>query len=251
VELDGRGVRLSPNLVHTTEDAKRIYSSVRQCGGHALMQEWLPGARDAVTLFNANGEFWARMAQRSHREWPVLGGVSVLCETIPLLPDITSASERLVRGMDLEGCSMVEFRRDRDGRAVLMEVNPRMGGSLALAIAAGVNFPRLLYDWGVGGNLSPTTEYQVGKRLRWLAGDVWNLKCTFEMQGHPDIPTPLKATATFLRDFTRSGNTLDVIELGDLQPAFAEFNKLLLRHGAHRVRRVFSSVHSFAHVGKG
>ena len=31
---------------------------------------------------------------------------------------------------------MVEFRRDRQGQPVLMEVNPRMGGSLALAIAA-------------------------------------------------------------------------------------------------------------------
>jgi hypothetical protein len=83
-------------------------------------------------------------------------------------------------------------------------------------------------------------DYRVGKRLRWLAGDVWNLKCTFEMQGHPDIPSPLKATATFLGDFVRPGNTLDGVERDDMRPVFAELNKMLLRHGAHRVRKLLS-----------
>ncbi len=241
VEHDGKGVRLSPNVVQSMDEARAVYEHMIGEGGRALVQPFLPGRREAVTVFYAEGQVWARMAQRSYREWPVLGGASVLCETIPLLPDITADAERLVQAIDLEGCSMVEFRRDREGRAVLMEVNPRMGGSVALAIAAGVNFPSLLYDWKVNGNLSRVSDYRVGKRLRWLAGDVWNLKCSFEMQGHPDIPSPLQATATFLRDFVRPGNTLDGVELDDMRPVFAELDKMLLRHGAHRVRRLFSS----------
>src|SRR6266851_319636 len=145
VERGGKGVRLSPNIVRTVDEANQVYEHVLEKGGHAMIQQWLPGRREAVTLFYAAGQFWARLAQVSYREWPVLGGASVLCETIPLLPDITGDAERLVRAIDLEGCSMVEFRRDQRGRPALMEVNPRMGGSVALAIAAGVNFPQLLY----------------------------------------------------------------------------------------------------------
>ena len=241
VERDGKGVRLSPNAVQSMDEARELFERMMHAGGHPLIQPLLPGRREAVTTFYADGRVWARMAQRSYREWPVLGGASVLCETIPLLPDITRDAELLVQAIGLEGCSMVEFRRDREGRPVLMEVNPRMGGSVALAISAGVNFPGLLYDWTVNGRLSPVSGYRVGKRLRWLAGDVWNLKCAFEMQGHPDMPSLFKATATFLSDFVRPGNTLDGVEFGDMRPALAELNRLVFRHGRRRMRRIFSS----------
>jgi predicted ATP-grasp superfamily ATP-dependent carboligase len=178
------------------------------------------------------------LAQVSYREWPVMGGASVLCETIPLLPDITTASEQLVRAMDLEGSSMVEFRRDREGRAVLMEVNPRIGGSVGLAIAAGVNFPKLMYDWKMGCRLEETTSYRIGQRLRWLAGDIWNIKSVFENQGQPDVPSRRSALASFLLDFVRRGNKLDGIELGDMGPALSEMNKTVLRHTLRRVRNL-------------
>jgi predicted ATP-grasp superfamily ATP-dependent carboligase len=247
VERDGKGARLSPNLVTSESQARAVLEEMFSLGGRALLQQWLPGRREAVTLFYAHGRIWARLAQVSHREWPVLGGVSVLCETIPLLPDITSDAERLVRAMELEGCSMVEFRRDRHGRPVLMEVNPRMGGSVGLAIAAGVDFPSLLYRWKLDGELEEVSSYRVGKRLRWLAGDIWNLKCVYESQGHPDAGHPLNATGTFLLDFLRPAST--GIDLSDLRPAVAEVNKMVLRHGVHRVRRVLSAT-QLHHVGK-
>lgn len=176
VQRGRRGIRLSSEAFQTVDGAMRRLEAVLAAGGRALVQQYLPGRREAVSLFYARDRFWARLAQISHREWPVMGGASVLCETIDPLQDIMSASERLVRAMDLEGCSMVEFRRDTVGRPVLMEVNPRMGGSVALAIAAGVNFPRLLFDWKLGRHLHAVPDYRVGQRLRWLAGDIWNIK---------------------------------------------------------------------------
>jgi predicted ATP-grasp superfamily ATP-dependent carboligase len=238
VERDGRGTRLSPNVVLTVDEAKQTVEHVLAEGGRVLIQQWLPGRREAVSLFYARGRFWARVAQVSYREWPILGGASVLCETIPLLPDITADSERLVRAIDLEGCSMVEFRRDKEGRAVLMEVNPRMGGSVALAISAGINFPKLMYDWKLNGILEDQVTHQVGKRLRWLAGDIWNLKCTFENQGHPDTPSRLTAATTFVADFFRH-TSVDGLEFGDMRPAFAEMNKIVVRHSVRRARSLF------------
>jgi predicted ATP-grasp superfamily ATP-dependent carboligase len=238
VELDGGGLRLSSEAVSTVDEAKRSVEGMLSVGGRALIQQWLPGRREAVSLFYARDRFWARLAQVSHREWPVLGGVSVLCETIPLLPDITEQSERLVRAIDLEGCSMVEFRRDEAGRPVLMEVNPRMGGSVGLAISAGVDFPMLLHDWGLGRPLTEVTTYRVGQRLRWLVGDIWNLKGVFDGQGRPDVPSSADALARFLLDFVRPANALDVLEISDMRPGLSEMNKFVWRHATRRARRL-------------
>ena len=249
VEHNGAGMRLSSSPVQSVEEARRTLEWVFAAGGEALIQQWLPGRREAVSVLFARDRFWARIAQVSHREWPVLGGVSVLCETIPLLPDITSQSERLIRAIDLEGPSMVEFRRDAEGRPVLMEVNPRMGGSVALAMSAGVNLPMLTYNWAVGNRLQEVSSYHVGSKLRWLAGDIWNLKCAFDSQGEPDVPTRRRATAEFLRDFARPSVKLDVVELGDMRPAISEMNKIVFRHGLRRVQNL-APIQWLSRVGK-
>jgi predicted ATP-grasp superfamily ATP-dependent carboligase len=242
VESERRGIRLSSEPVETLDQGRANLRKILAAGGKALLQEWLPGRREAVSLFYAHGRFWGRLAQISHREWPVMGGASVLCESIPLAPDITDASERLVRAIDLEGCSMVEFRRNREGRPVLMEINPRMGGSLALAISCGVNFPKLMYDWKLGRRLEATTHYRVGQRLRWVAGDVWNIKTVMQRQGQVDVPRRDAALVNFAIDWLRPGTQLDVFELGDMEPALCELNKVVFHYGARRLRRLVTGL---------
>ncbi len=228
VERDTIGTRLHSSVALTVDEAKKGLDHVLAAGGQAVLQEWLPGRREAVSLFYVRNRFWARFAQVSYREFPPLGGVSVLCESIPLLPGITEDAESLVRAMDLEGCSMVEFRRDREGRPVLMEVNPRMAGSVALAISAGVNFPHLLYTWAMGEPLQEVTGYRTGRRLRWIEADMWNLTWAFRFPGQPDLPPPGCALATFLSDFVLRPSAFNVVDPGDFRPELAQMRKLLL-----------------------
>jgi predicted ATP-grasp superfamily ATP-dependent carboligase len=236
VASHGAGTRLSTHVVRSVDEAKESLDEIVLAGGEALVQEWVPGRREAVSLFYAYHQFWARLAQASHRDWPVLGGVSVLCETIPLLPDITTGAERLVRAIDLEGCSMVEFRRDRYGRAVLMEVNPRLGGSVALALAAGVDLPGLELAWKLGQPLEPVSAYRPGRRLRWLSGDIWHLKCVFDDQDQPDAPTRWRAAARFAADFAHPRTSIDTFHRGDQRPGLAEMDRFVLRHAIGRLR---------------
>jgi predicted ATP-grasp superfamily ATP-dependent carboligase len=235
VERDGAGTRLTSEVVLSVEDAKKSLDYILSAGGQAVIQQWLPGRREAVSLFYAHGRFWARFAQVSHREWGVLGGASVFCESLPLLPDITEPAERLVRTIDLEGCSMVEFRRDREGRPVLMEINPRIAGSVALAISSGVDFPTLVHDWALGGTLREVAAYRTGRRLRWLGGDIWNLKCVFDSQGQLDVPPRGRAVATFLSDFVLRPSAFDLVEAGDMRPALIEMRKTVLLHAQGRL----------------
>src|SRR2546430_14580761 len=85
---------------------------------------------------------------------PPLGGLSVLRQSIAVPPDIGPQAEALVREIDLEGYSEVEFRRDAAGVSYLMEINPRLSASVEVAVRAGVDFPNLLYQWASGGPIA-------------------------------------------------------------------------------------------------
>jgi predicted ATP-grasp superfamily ATP-dependent carboligase len=233
----GLGIRIGADAVTSVESAMAELEKIRGAGMDGIIQELLPGRRDAVTVFRASGRIWARFAQTSYREFPPLGGASVLCESIPLLPDVVEPAEKLVDAANLDGCSMVEFRRDRAGRPVLMEVNARLPGSVALAISAGVNFPRLLYGWALGEPLQEIRDYEVGRRLRWLSGDVWYLKCVREGQGRPDTPSLGRALTTFFGDFVRRPGALDGVHLGDIVPALYEFQHGVIDPVLGRARR--------------
>jgi len=225
-QREGFGKRLGAESVESLDDARRELARIQAIGLTAVMQQWLPGRRDAVSVFRAHGRTWARFAQTSYREFPPLGGSSVLCESIALEPDLVAPTDALVEAADLDGCSMVEFRRDREGRPVLMEINARMAGSVELAIRSGVDFPKLLYMWALGRPIAPITEYRVGRRQRWLSGDAWHLKCVFEGAGRIDTPGRGDALATFVLDFFRRPARLDLFEAGDVTPALVE-----LQHG--------------------
>ena len=68
---------------------------------------------------------------------------------------------------------MVEFLRPDDGGPdLLMEVNGRLWGSLALAIRAGVDFPALWLRGLLGGDARGPATYVVGTEVRHLLGEI-------------------------------------------------------------------------------
>jgi cation diffusion facilitator CzcD-associated flavoprotein CzcO/predicted ATP-grasp superfamily ATP-dependent carboligase len=228
-QQNGTGQRLSAVPATTRAAALTAIEAVLEDGLEAVVQQWLPGDREAISFIYARGRMWARFAQRTTRTAPPLGGSSVLRESIPLPDDITRDAERLVREIDLEGYSEVEFRRDAEGRAALMEINPRLSASVEVAVRAGVPFPRLLYDWASGGRLYEQVGYRTGVHMRWLGGDLSWLKNVLIHQGHPDAPPRGRAIGIFLGDFLRP-MSYDYIDLRDPRPA--------LEAGAEAMRRV-------------
>jgi predicted ATP-grasp superfamily ATP-dependent carboligase len=235
---NGAGSRLSPSVEVSLDAASKTVGYILSRGTHAILQEWLPGRREAVSLFYAHDRFVARFAQISHREWPLLGGCSVFCESIGLPDDTTAAAEALVRAMGLEGPSMVEFRRNRAGAAVLMEVNPRMGGSVALAIASGVDFPGLTFDWAMGRPLKAIAGYRPGRRSRWLAGDLFNLKCVLQQPAHPDSPGRRRALAGFLSDVVVRPSAIEPFSLRDPRPWVADLHTVVVKRAGSRLSRL-------------
>jgi hypothetical protein len=89
----------------------------------------------------------------------------------------------------------------------------------------------------LGGTLHEATAYRTGRRLRWLGGDIWNLKCAFDSQGQLDVPPRGRAVTTFLSDFVLRPSAIDLVEAGDMRPAIAEMHKTVLLHAKGRLRK--------------
>ncbi len=150
-----------------------LAEAIRQPGmaGGALIQEFVPGHGEGVFLLVDHGVVRARFAHRRLREKPPSGGASVVSESRDMEPAELAACERLVGELGWHGLAMLEFRRTPDGRAMLMELNPRLWGSVQLAIDAGVDFPGLLVDLARGVPIQAPAP-RLGVRTRWLLGDV-------------------------------------------------------------------------------
>src|SRR4029077_10888913 len=228
---EGLGQRLIAVVVRTRAEALSAIDDVLEEGIEVVVQEWLPGDREALSFFYARGRTWARFAQRADRTFPPLGGNSVLRESIPLPEDVAPAAERLVAELGLDGYSEVEFRRDADGRPALMEINPRLSASVEIAVRAGVPFPRLLHDWASGESLQEASGYRAGLRMRWLGGDLSWLKSVLKQPSGPDVPPRGRSLALFAADFARPMG-YDYVDRSDPRPALTAASGI-----ARRVRR--------------
>jgi cation diffusion facilitator CzcD-associated flavoprotein CzcO/predicted ATP-grasp superfamily ATP-dependent carboligase len=213
----GGGQRLVASAQTTRAGAVDAAHEILRTGIAVVLQEWLPGEREALSFFYARGRTWARFAQRADRTFPPLGGNSVLRESIPMPPDVAPAAERLVMELGLEGYSEVEFRRDARGRAALMEINPRLSASVEIAVRAGVPFPRLLHDWVSGAPLQQVSGYRERLRMRWLGGDLSWLRSVLAQPPGPDVPSHPRALALFAAGFARPAG-YDYLDRGDLRP---------------------------------
>lgn len=193
--------RAAPTLARTEAGALAQIRVLVDAGVGALVQPWLCGIREAVSVLFAEGAARATFAQRADRMYPVLGGSSVFRESVPVPEDIGAAAVALVGELGLEGYSEIEFRRDADGRPFLMEINARLSASVQIAVRAGVDFPLLLYRWAAGEPIERVGAYRIGARMRYLGGDVGWLKEALRNPEHPDAPAPRDAIVSFLASF--------------------------------------------------
>ncbi len=198
-----QGARLGAQLVVTPAEARRAVAAVTRFGKAAHIQELLTGRREAVSFVYAGGEVYARFAQWATRTSPPLGGDSVLRQSIAIPRDIGPQAEALVREINLEGYSEVEFRRDAAGVPYLMEINPRLSASVEVAVRAGVDFPCLLYQWASGGPIERVASYRIGGWMRHLGGDITTTIAALRQQGRPGVSPPARALLDFGLSFLK------------------------------------------------
>lgn len=191
-----------------------------------LVQQFVPGHGAGIfSLFGPSGAI-AWFAHRRIREKPPAGGVSVLSESVPVDPVMQSATAKLLGATGWTGVAMVEFRIAGDGTPYLMEVNGRFWGSLQLAIDCGVDFPWLLYQLTHGMTVTPPRPYVVGRRLRWLMGDLDSLMIRLR-EGSAGPRLKLRAIGAFLRSFADPACRQEICRISDPHPGVREIRQWL------------------------
>lgn len=129
-----------------------------------LLQPRYDGELTAVSGVVHDGVLRAAVAQRSLRLWPRRAGTTSWGVTVDLDPRRLEALSSVVR--DHEGVFQAQFVGP-----YLIDVNPRVYGSLPLAVAAGANLPAI-YCSVLQGHAVPWTAGRPGVRYRWVEGDV-------------------------------------------------------------------------------
>lgn len=174
VWIDDALHRLEPVIVRDREERSRaVEHLLRYCA--VLEQEYVAGDGIGIELlFDQGRKVWHFAHERIH-ELPVTGGVSTYRRSIAPPPEALAFSERMLEALGWHGAAMVEFRRRQDGSFALMEINPRLWGSLALAGKAGVNFPLGLLRMARGENPGPQPRYRTNYYCRVMPDDaIWS-----------------------------------------------------------------------------
>jgi protein-tyrosine-phosphatase/predicted ATP-grasp superfamily ATP-dependent carboligase len=140
-------------------------------------QEYIQGRGVGVEfLFNRGKKIWHFAHERVH-EYPLTGGASSYRRSIDPPQGMLHDAEKLLTALNWHGVAMVEFKMDSKGQYWLMEINPRLWGSLALSIDSGVDFPLGLMQIARGDEPAPQPKYIVPYYTRDLRTDVDWFKC--------------------------------------------------------------------------
>jgi predicted ATP-grasp superfamily ATP-dependent carboligase len=146
-----------------------------------LLQPYLEGTLAAVCGVAWRGELLCAVHQRSPRIWPRHLGVSTYAITSSADNERELGVSALVRAIGWSGVFGVQFLL-RNGDAYVIDFNPRIYGSLGLAIAAGANLPAMWADLLLSRGVRPT-GYRPGVRYRVEEDDCRALLGLFR-EGH-------------------------------------------------------------------
>jgi len=209
-------------------ELRRKVADRLQAAGDVLIQQFVVGAGIGFSCFVTSDAVSLPFAWKRIREVDPRGSASSCRQAIVANDDLRDASSRLIQAIGFEGIAMVEYKQPRDGGLVLMEVNGRPWGSIALPIASGIDYPSYLIRWCLERTAPPGREsYREGTVARRLIGELRHL--TNVRKGKPsgwpgDYPS-------FWSSFFRialpwyPGLHYDEIWLTDLWPGLAELRE--------------------------
>lgn len=221
------GDRWMNTSVQIAQDQAGLSTILKNCAwlhDHPFMlQAFIPGYGAGLFALYNHGQPVAFFSHKRIREKPPQGGVSVLSESVAIDPQLYESAKKLLDAVSWHGVAMVEYRVANDGTPYLMEVNTRFWGSLQLAIDAGVDFPRLLYQITCSEPISPVENYTVGTRLRWFLGDFDSLYLYLKSAAFTPSQKLKRALRFLTPDFRRTRH--EVNRLSDFKPALTEMKQ--------------------------
>jgi len=177
----------------------QLFETDSDVAARCLFQEYFHGEGVGVEILISQGEPLIVFQHRRLKELST--GVSVLARAEKVDPQLERWALLLLERAGWKGVAMVEFRQDRHGRAVLMEINGRYWGSISLPLHAGLNFP--FYEWKLAHGEKPVaiSGYRSGICVRWLVGDMMRMLELWQARKERGAAALLRDLGQFVWDF--------------------------------------------------
>ena len=172
------------------KDLKEYYELAEKKYGKCLIQEYIPQTAlqyKAELYIDRYGELKSAVVFAKIRWYPVNGGSSTLNQTVDR-PDIIESCRKLLDVIGWRGYADIDLIHDpRDNIAKIIEINPRITGSVKICFKAGVNFAQQIIEDTQGKTVTPMLEYEKNVFLRYFQKDVlWFLKSSNRFKSTPN-----------------------------------------------------------------
>ncbi len=174
----------------TTEVEFRQYVTEHQIDlSKMVVQECLPedclNASDNIFV-DRDGVIQSAFTYASYRYYPLKGGTGTFNGTINR-NDIHETSKRLAEVIGIKGCNGIDYMIDpRDGKAKVIEINPRVLACSKIGFVAGVNQAQQILEDAFQLPVTPMFEYKNDVRVRMSQIDtLWFLKSPDRFKAKP------------------------------------------------------------------
>lgn len=175
-ELSGsRGIRLidpsksrfdllfgqKPNSFFTTFEELQSTLEEREEMPEMMAMEYLPGDEGSVDLIADNGEILYMAYRESNVNLASIPQEATLSHN----EEAYQIARDVVKNLGLTGSADLDFKYDRDGHPVLMEVNPRIAATMQIFKEGGLNLPYLRIKHLLGEEM-PKVKINYGIKMK-------------------------------------------------------------------------------------
>lgn len=120
--------------------------------GDLLIEEFLPGAEYSVdTISGLDGSVIQAVVRQ---RFASTGGMALHAEVVDH-EDVRIEAVKLAEALGLLYVNNIQFKRDSSGKPCIMEINPRVPGTICLTLRSGVNMPYMALRIARGESVTP------------------------------------------------------------------------------------------------
>lgn len=176
-------------VINDREQLLSVVSKMQGALEEYVFQEYIPQTDlqyECAMFVDDNGLSKTSVVFSKNRWFPIEGGSSTLNITVER-PDIIDSCKRLLSSIKWRGAADIDLIQDpRDGVAKIMEINPRVSGSVRIIFDAGVDIGLQMLQTAFGDNVHQFSDYEIGRRLRCSQTDfLWFLKSPNRFRAKP------------------------------------------------------------------
>ena len=209
----------SKNFIKYCNNPRELLENYNQLSAKSrtkiICQEYIDGFGCGFFGVYNKGRLISYFLHKRLKEFPITGGPSAVAESF-FDEKLYHIGKELCDALHWNGPIMAEFKYDAVmNEYKLIEVNPKLWGSLDLTIEAGINVPKILIQSALNKEINCTPTYKYIK-YRWIFPDEIRV-----LVSKPSI----KAVKDFL---TREPNTLTNVCFTDPLPTMLQVARSLV-----------------------